>query len=86
MTPFRMTLLIAATAAAALIAAPPADAKSRKQRAAVVPASAKIAHPGARAGSYPIIYTAGKNVGTDPDPNIRYMLMRDVGAVMGGID
>ena len=77
--PIALTAFIAA--AAALLAASPADAQSRgKPRPEARPDWNQNVQ-GRRD-----VYVFGRNMGTDPDPNIRYQIRRDVGAATGGDD
>jgi hypothetical protein len=62
----KTTILLSAVALAVFVAAP-AVAKSRTQHhAALVPAQSNSA-----------IIQFGKVLGTDPDPNVRFAIMRD---------
>ena len=85
------TKLIVLTAALAVIAAAPADAKTRKHahKKVAVAHNAKAEQRcagEARFACGPLYYNGGEYLGSDPDPNIRFQLWRDLGARFGAPD
>ena len=77
-----------ATLAAAFVFASPADAaKTRKHKKIAVSSATTYADPQhrgtnlVRAGP---LYFGGVYLGDDPDPNIRFQLLRDVSGRFGG--
>ena len=68
----------------ALVLATPADASSRKYRAAAKPKPPAIStHYGVRTYGRNTVTFSTYVLGTDPDPRIRHGLMHDIGAKFG---
>jgi len=85
------TKLMVLAAALAVAAATPADAKTRKHAAKkIVVAHHAKAEPRCAGGAMfacgPLYYNGGEYLGSDPDPNIRFQLWRDLGARFGAPD
>jgi len=64
--------------------ASPADAKSRKHKKAVVTATAGYQDWGTNLVRPGPLYFGGVYLGDDPDPNIRFQIMRDISGRFGG--
>jgi hypothetical protein len=77
--------LVAVTAAATLLAMSIAQAQdsSRAKRERSWSNQSSQGWQNSR-GSYPHIIMGGRDMGTDPDPNIRANIMRDTGMAYGG--
>jgi hypothetical protein len=82
----RSVFLAAATVGiAALTAMGPADAQTRQQRQdARSDWNQQQQNVQGRRDGDVIVF--GRNMGTDPDPRIRYQIKRDTGAATGGDD
>jgi len=80
MTKLPITLLVSAIGIA-LLAASPAEAAKRKHHSASAPRQYMQAAEAPRSQS---VYYGNKYLGSDPDPRIRYELLRDLGAAFGG--
>jgi hypothetical protein len=79
--------VFAATLAATFALASPADAaKARKQKnvAAASTARTDSQHRGTNLVPGGPIYFGGVYLGDDPDPNIRFQIMRDISGRFGG--
>ena len=83
--PFKV---FAATLAAAFMFAAPADAakksKHKKAAAASTTTRADPQHRGTNLFPAGPLYFSGVYLGDDPDPNIRFQLMRDISGRFGG--
>jgi len=75
---FGLALILAFTLA------PPADAKSRKHKKAVVTTIAGSQDWGTNLVRPGPLYFGGMYLGDDPDPNIRFRIMRDISGRFGG--
>lgn len=64
--------------------APSADAKSRKHKKAVVTATVGSQDWGTNLVRPGPLYFGGVYLGDDPDPNIRFQIMRDISGRFGG--
>ena len=91
MTSIPVKLILSAVGVAfVLIAASPTDAAPVRKHKAHATAQAKVASNTAYRGTnlFPAgpIYHANEYLGDDPDPFIRLMILRDLGAHYGGND
>jgi hypothetical protein len=86
MRPF--LLLIASLGVFALLADGSAEAQqSRRERSEARPNWTRPDWSQSdRSGRNSDVYVAGRNMGTDPDPRIRFQIQRDIGAAVGGDD
>ena len=72
---------------AIVFAAASADAKARKHKKPATHHTTTVAKKGERGTNlFPAgpVYHAGDYLGDDPDPNIRFQLLRDLGIRYGG--
>jgi hypothetical protein len=78
-----IALIVSAIGLAVAVASPAEAAKSSKHKksAATHSRHTAIAHGGASAGA---LYNGQDYLGTDPDPNIRSYLIRDLNSRYGG--
>jgi len=85
MTRHPVTSLVAATSAVLLVAMSIAQAQdnSRTKRERSWSNAPAWGQSNSR-GPYPHIILGGRDMGTDPDPNIRANIMRDTGMAFGG--
>lgn len=85
----RPSRLFALTLVAAVACTAPASAKMRKHRKVAHPPTPAQVRSGAwGANVFPTgpLYFGNTYLGDDPDPNIRFQLLRDLGARFGGED
>jgi hypothetical protein len=83
----RSVFLAAATVGmTALTAMAPADAQTRQQRQDARSGSDWNQQQNVQGRRDGDVFVFGRNMGTDPDPRIRYQIRRDTGAATGGDD
>ena len=81
----RLKSFVAVTAAAVLLTMSVAQAQNSQSRRQQQSWSNQSAQGWQSSrGSYPHIILGGRDMGTDPDPNIRANIMRDTGMAFGG--
>jgi hypothetical protein len=87
MSSFPLKVFIATTVAAFALAAP-ANAEKMRKHKKVATASKTVQtdpyHRGANLVPAGPLYFGGVYLGDDPDPNIRFQLMRDISGRFGG--
>jgi hypothetical protein len=91
MASLAVKLMVSAIGLAFVLAAAPADAaKARKHKkhvaAHAVTATANSRYWGTNLFPAGPIYNGNDYLGDDPDPNIRFQILRDLGAHYGGND
>ena len=84
MTRLPITSLVAVTSAAMLLAVSIAQAQDSRTKRERSWSNAPAWGQSNSRGPYPHIILGGRDMGTDPDPNIRANIMRDTGMAFGG--
>jgi hypothetical protein len=84
MSSFPLRLLGLVLVSAFALASPAEAAKSRKHKKAVTAATAGSQDRGTNLVPAGPIYFGGMYLGDDPDPNIRFQIMRDISGRFGG--
>jgi hypothetical protein len=86
---FRLAVLLLSAVAFTLSASIPAEAaKARKHKRGGAPTVAMVQHGGGQWGTNLVrgglLYNGPDYLGTDPDPNIRFQILRDLTGRYGG--